>query len=507
MRLASHVERAGVVLRDRGGSRWRHGYREWRQCEDLQPEAGAWWGDEPQWFPAGTPPRPNTNVTIHVDGQEAFLAAWCAIREAKYSVWLADWAMSASMDLVRGEDRKTIRPASPQHLSGYSVVDLLADVAAHVDVRVLLWRGATVFQPRARAARRSLKQLRLANPAILGRVDSHVRWTHCHHQKTIVVDGHTAFVGGLDMTDHDIDRWDTTAHPVRAGFNWHDVCLQLAGQAAADVAQNFAQRWQAICHETLTVAGTARDAPGQGAPVQVLRTIPAHTYPFAPHGEFGIAWAYRQALKNAQRFIYIENQYLWSPAVTNELIAALRRCTDPDFRIVLVLPAMPNIGKRDTDVHLQQLLDADDGRGRVQLVTLYTSARAMDHRSWIYKPVYVHAKVAIIDDEWCTVGSANLNARGLEGDSELNVPVLSDDLARSLRLRLWAEHLSTATATLASRTPRETIDELWASQADAATAILRERSGALPSRVVRYTMGSMPGDGAVGVLQEAVLDR
>jgi phosphatidylserine/phosphatidylglycerophosphate/cardiolipin synthase-like enzyme len=165
-------------------------------------------------------------------------------------------------------------------------------------------------QPRALDARRNLKRLRLANPAVVGRMDKHVRWAHCHHQKSIVVDGHTAFVGGLDMTDHDIDRWDTTAHPFRDGFNWHDICLQIEGEAAADVAQNFAQRWQAVSHETIRPVEVPPNPPGQGVPVQVVRTIAAENYSFAPQGEFGIAWAYRRAISKAKRFIYIENQYL-----------------------------------------------------------------------------------------------------------------------------------------------------------------------------------------------------
>ena len=53
----------------------------------------------------------------------------------------------------------------------------------------------------------------------------------------------------------------------------------------------------------------------------------------------------------------------------------------------------------------------------------------------------MHAKVAILDDVWSTVGSANLNHRGMHDDTEMNVAVLDSELARNLRLLLWAEHL------------------------------------------------------------------
>jgi phosphatidylserine/phosphatidylglycerophosphate/cardiolipin synthase-like enzyme len=58
-------------------------------------------------------------------------------------------------------------------------------------------------------------------------------------------------------------------------------------------------------------------------------------------------------------------------------------------------------------------------------------------------PVYVHAKVCIVDDAWMTIGSDNLNLRSWTHDSELTCAVVDPDgeLPRSLRTRLWAEHL------------------------------------------------------------------
>ncbi len=56
-------------------------------------------------------------------------------------------------------------------------------------------------------------------------------------------------------------------------------------------------------------------------------------------------------------------------------------------------------------------------------------------------PVYVHAKVAVVDDRWLTVGSANLNEHSLFNDTEVNVVTDDAALARSVRERLWMEHL------------------------------------------------------------------
>lgn len=508
-------------LRDRFGARRRR-HLAWGAMPNPAGAGAGWWAADPQWFPQGTPPRRNTQIEILIDGEETFRAAWRAIQQARHAVWLADWAMNVDMPLVRGADTATIAPAEGPRSTGYTVFDLLTAAAEHIDVRVLLWSGSLLFRPHALAARRGLKQMRSANPRIQGRPDSHIKLTHCHHQKTIVVDGRIAFVGGLDMTDFDTDRWDTTDHPVRAGLNWHDLCFRLEGAAAMDVAGNFAQRWLAVTGETLPLpaadpaasrgGGSAAATDGAASadvlaqcPVQVIRTIPAKTYTWAPTGEFGIAWAYRQAVRNARSFIYLENQYFWSQAMTDELIAALHRVEDPSFRLALVLPARPNIGKRDTDTHVRQLLEADGGRDRVRVFTLYTSGPD-ERKGWTYKPIYVHAKVAIVDDRWCTVGSANLNGRGFESDSELNAQVIDARVARRLRLRLWAEHLRLPIETIATLSPSQAIDRLWSAFATHGRTVLDARRGALASPVVPYRSGAMPGDLAVGELEAHLLD-
>jgi phosphatidylserine/phosphatidylglycerophosphate/cardiolipin synthase-like enzyme len=467
----------------------------------------SWWAADPRWFPGGTPPRENARVRILIDGQATFRAAWEAIQAAQESVWLVDWAMSVTMALVRDGDTQDVPPAAGARGPGYTVFDLLTAAAPYLDVRVLLWSGSRLFHPRAALARKGLAELRQASPRIRGEQDRHKKWSHCHHQKAIVVDGNIAFVGGLDMTNFDVDRWDTSDHPIRSGLNWHDLCLRLEGEAARDVARNFIQRWEAATGEPLAPTTPMKEEkPEEGSSkVQIVRTICSDAYSYAPKGEFGIAWAYRAAILGASSFIYLENQYLWSPAVVDELIAALKRVTDPDFRVVLVLPARPNIGKGDTDVHVKKLLAADT-MGRVRVFTLYTAAPG-EKGAWHYKPIYVHAKVAIVDDQWFTVGSANLNGRGLEGDSELNAQVRDPDLARALRLQLWSEHLGLPEATVASVSVAQAVDKLWTPLAAHARQVIDGRQGQPACMAVRYDTGAMPGDFSLGELEAQILDQ
>jgi phosphatidylserine/phosphatidylglycerophosphate/cardiolipin synthase-like enzyme len=99
---------------------------------------------------------------------------------------------------------------------------------------------------------------------------------------------------------------------------------------------------------------------------------------------------------------------------------------------------------------------APDSGGRMLACTVYARDERGDPA-----PVYVHAKVAIVDDRWLTVGSANLNEHSLFNDTEVNVVTDSAQLARDTRTALWAEHLELDAAALAGRAPHEIIDELW----------------------------------------------
>jgi hypothetical protein len=108
----------------------------------------------------------------------------------------------------------------------------------------------------------------------------------------------------------------------------------------------------------------------------------------------------------------------------------------------MVLPDSPNVGRAFTDAGLVRLREeAPEAveRGRLQVFCLATSTNIYGGER--YRSIYVHAKIAVVDDLWSTVGSANLNNRGMRDDAEMNVSTLNAELARGLRLLLWAEHL------------------------------------------------------------------
>ncbi len=322
-----------------------------------------------------------------------------------------------------------------------------------------------------------------------------------------MVDGQIAFVGGMDLTTFSGDRWDTPEHRLRAGPNWHDVQVRIEGEAVADVERNFRERWRATTGEGNLPHREPVCAPSWRTPVQIVRTIPKGTYPFAPRGEFGIRHAYLRAIGRARRLIYLENQYLWSPEVVDALIAAMERERDGPFRIVIVLPAHAYDGKWDNDQHVQKLRKADGGRGIVSVYSPYASGPNSGRQAFTYRPVYVHAKVGIIDDEWCTVGSANLNNRGLVTDSEINAVVHDGDVARSLRIALWAEHLALPTAQVADADPIAVIDRLWVERAAENARIIKEAKRSLICAAHRYETGHMPGSWLLEEVQALTLEH
>jgi phosphatidylserine/phosphatidylglycerophosphate/cardiolipin synthase-like enzyme len=190
--------------------------------------------------------------------------------------------------------------------------------------------------------------------------------------------------------------------------------------------------------------------------VQVLRTYAARRggYPFAPQGERSIARGYQKAFRRARRLIYVEDQFLWSREVAKTFADAL--VASPQLHLIAVVPRYfdqagavtlpPNqIGREEA---VKVLLEAAPDR-----VAIY------DVENPAGVPVYVHAKVCVVDDVWTSVGSDNFNRRSWSHDSEISCAVMDEArdprepadpaglgdgarmFARNLRLELWREHL------------------------------------------------------------------
>ena len=131
------------------------------------------------------------------------------------------------------------------------------------------------------------------------------------------------------------------------------------GPAVADLAAHFRMRWQEVTGEQLAAPGRSSAALGLTRPDR--KDDPRADLRRRPRGEFGILESYLAALRSAERLVYLENQFLWSPEIASVLCDKLRDPPSDAFRVVLVLPAHPNTGGEDTRGTLAELVEADGG--------------------------------------------------------------------------------------------------------------------------------------------------
>ena len=469
--LGNAVEHA-VVAHHRRRLR-RHG-----QLVALDGPVGGWAVGDP-------PPRPGNAVEIVVDGADALPRLADAIANAQSHVLLAGWHFTPDFALRRDGEVKVLR-------------NLLAEVAERVPVRLLAWAGPPLplFRP-SRSEVRAMRHALTSGTRVACALDAHERPMHCHHEKIVVIDDRIAFVGGIDLTSLAGDRFDQSSHDARASLGWHDALAVLRGPAVADVAAHFRMRWHEVTGDA--AAKPERPAPiADGVDVQVVRTIPERVYKAVPHGDFRILESYVGAFRDAERLIYLESQFLWSPELARILLDKLRHPPTDRFRIVVVLPAKPNNGNDDTRGTLGQLIEADDDAGRFLACTLYA------RHGPIADPVYVHGKIGIVDDRWLTIGSANLNDHSLFNDTEMNVVMRDPALVRETRLRLWAEHLERPVDEVAGD-PAEVVDTLWRPVAEEQLE-RRLRGAPLEHRLVRLPHLSRRTDRLRGPVDGLLVD-
>jgi phosphatidylserine/phosphatidylglycerophosphate/cardiolipin synthase-like enzyme len=445
--------------------------------EDALTSNGGGWA-------RGTPPRNGCSLEVLIDGAEALPHVARELESAKSHVHVAGWHFSPDFALTRDDDPRILR-------------NLLGELSTRLDVRVLAWAGAPLplFRPSRMAVRRMRDRL-CDGTRIACALDSKERPLHCHHEKTIVIDDRLAFVGGIDLTAESGDRFDSSMHAARAQVGWHDLSVRLEGPVVADVAEHFRMRWREVTGEALA---PARPAERKGdLQAQIVRTVPERVYAAVPRGDFGILESYVGALRGAQELVYLENQFLWSPEIVGILREKLLRPPSDGFRLVLVLPAKPNTGSDDTRGALAELVEADAGADRLLACTLYA------RHGELSDPVYVHAKVGIVDDAWLTVGSANLNDHSLFNDTEVNVVTHESKLARDTRLRLWSEHLELPEKEIRGD-PTEVVDRHW--KPISAEQLERLRSGLpLTHRLVRLPHVSRRSGRLLGPLQGLLVD-
>jgi cardiolipin synthase len=213
------------------------------------------------------------------------------------------------------------------------------------------------------------------------------------HGRLLVIDG-SAYTGGINWRDD----WLPAE---RGGGGWHDVAVGVVGACVDDFRSAYELRWK----EADSLGHTADHVTEPAdAPVALLADSP-HSFPV-------IFERMCARIAGARQRIWIENSYCVPP---RQLLEALRAAAARGVSVKLLQPA-------HTDLPIVQTITRGEYRAWLKRGLLV----------YEYQPNVLHAKLALIDDDWGTVGSFNAISPGLWWANETNLVVRSADFVRAL---------------------------------------------------------------------------
>lgn len=370
------------------------------------------------------------------------------LKRARHRIVMVGWDIDSRTPLAA--DPTDTGDDLPLELGAF-----LAELARRrpeIEIRLLLWDYSLLFA----LEREPLPRLQLgwtSPPQIVLCMDGTIPAGASHHEKLVIVDDAVAFCGGIDVT---IRRWDTPAHdpadagrvdPGGQGYGpFHDVQLMVDGGAAAVLAEAVRVRWAAAAGvELAPVAATADPWPrGLEPDLREVDVAIARTRPELNGGDEvrEVEATFRAAIAEAERFIYIENQYLTAGTIAEALLARMRQ--RPELEVMAVLPGEHTgwLEKNAMQAGRARFVARFHRHGLADRIRLYAPEVDKDGKTVV---VTVHAKVMVVDDRSLRIGSANLNNRSMGFDSECDLIVLARDderrrAVRRLRDGLIAEH-------------------------------------------------------------------
>lgn len=379
-----------------------------------------------------------------VDGADYFKRLEEALRCARRSIFILGWDF---------DSRIRLRPDLPDSPDVGALLRSLVDTQPDLEIRALIWSAAVVHAP-SEPAQLLIGREWDRHERIRVKLDTFHPLYGAHHQKVIVIDDSIAFAGGMDLT---VRRWDSHPHMVEnparlspEGAPYapiHDVQMVVDGEAAADLGDLARDRWRRATGEDLPPCRERQNIWPHSAPPDFVRQRIgiARTYPQCGQCELvtEVERLTDESLREARRFIYIEQQYMTATFVGDILCDHLRR---PDGPEILILMTRESRGFAERFVmgsnrdRLIRRMKRQDRHGRLRVC--YPVIRNGDSDSQIM----VHSKLMIIDDWFLRVGSANMNNRSMGLDSECDLAVEAEEEAARLavsrlRWRLIAEHL------------------------------------------------------------------
>jgi len=339
----------------------------------------------------GRPLIAGNQVKLLIDGPVTIAAMMAAISAARASVHLETYLFD-------------------QDPLGMAFADLLiAKQAEGVQVSIIYDCMGTLGTPQAFFDRLQKAGIRLLPFQPLSPHHKLLGWriNNRDHRKILVVDGRVAFTGGVNITEsYARSSLFRSTRKSRAGaVGWRDTHLQIEGPAVAALQWLFLDNWASQDEGSLPEGDFFPTlAPAGDRIVRVLGSQPG--------GQYEIFKAYFVAIRGARTSIHIASAYFVPDA---QILKALQEAARRGVDVKLILPSVSDswLTSHGSHAFYQDLLDAG-----VRIYELKTSV--------------LHAKTAVIDGAWSTVGSTNLDTRSFLHNKEVNVVVMGDAFGQEM---------------------------------------------------------------------------
>ena len=242
------------------------------------------------------------------------------------------------------------------------------------------------------------------------------------HRKLLVVDGRTAFIGGINISSvyssGSAARRATLKAP-KDTVAWRDTDLQIEGPVVAELQKLFMETWEKQRGKPLVTKAYFPALKVQGQ--DIVRAIGS-----TPDDPYSLIYlTLISAIGNAEKQVYLTNAYFVpDPQLLNALMAAAARGVD----VKLILPS-----HSDSEVVFQA--------GRAHYSTLLRAGVKIYERGG----ALLHSKTALIDGVWSTVGSTNLDWRSFLDNDEVNAVVIGREFAGQMQA-MFAKDLEASEA-------------------------------------------------------------
>ena len=219
------------------------------------------------------------------------------------------------------------------------------------------------------------------------------------HRKIVVIDGHIAYTGGMNVADYYIVGTEQVGE-------WRDMHCRIAGPVVDELRDIFARIWLKVTNEHLRDQKYYRGEKKGDMAVGIVNREPNKTNKI-------MRQFYISALDDAQDSIKIINPYF---TLTPSVKKAIHRAIDRGVKVDILVSAKSDIPLTPDAVY-------------------YNVHKLMKRGAnvWLYQPGFHHSKIMMVDGKFCTVGSTNLDARSLRFDYEVNALIVNQKITQELQ--------------------------------------------------------------------------